>query len=292
MDLKDFDFNKLDQKQKIMIPVAAALVVFILWQVMAMFGGGDDFADQPADTAAFNPGPGGPGGTFAEGQFPGQAGGPGVVNMQEVVTTDVQEIQAQPPTQEELAELENAKQMRRVYLTLLQQYQIATVQRMLAETRAAIAENDAKLSKQKLEKARSDAQANQLEGGAATFNESTGEVVMTTAGGETTEVDVVGPSDKFKLSYIGKRDGRWSAIIMLDSTHYDVGVGSKLPDDSEVMTINRDSVLLAKNMKRRLISLAATSKDMFEKPADTSGGTAEQAVAAGGDLATTGGFKE
>lgn len=324
MDLKEFDFNKLETKQKVMLGVGVVLAVFVIWQVFSMFGGGSEPVNPnpsappmpppgmarpggPAGSpvppgAGVQPG-GGPGaaGAPASSMQPGgpaagaampvgmQPGGPGAVaGMQPgmgqsgVVTPSLEEVKPLPASPEELAELENTKQMRKVYLTLLQQYQIAGVQRLLAETRANIASSEATLAKNKLEKERSEAQAEQVSSGGKVG--ATGEF---TPGAPLATTDD-GPSDKYSVTYIGQQRGQWSAILMYEGKPVDVTVGSRLGDDSEVMSINSQTVLLAKNMKRRLIHLPATSMTLLKAPAGGLAGQGEDSSSDQLETATSG----
>lgn len=277
MDLKEFDFNKLETKQKIMIPVGVILALVVAWQAYAMFGGGDEIKIPPPAPVQVAAKSAGPTNANEANAGPGAAAGPTAAGvsgtmgqMQAPVVPVLEEVKPLPPSADELAELENAKQMRRIYLTLLQQYQIASVQRLLAETRANIASSEANLAQQRLEKARSEAQSEQISGGGVPGGTPgkigpSGEFTPGIPAVAQAPVDE-GPSEKYTVSYIGQQRGQWSAILMYENKPVDVVVGSRLGDDSEVMAINSQTVLLAKNMKRRLIQLPTTSMTLLKAP--------------------------
>lgn len=120
------------------------------------------------------------------------------------------------------------------YLKMINQYELAKMQRQLLDEQAAIESARNKIIQI--------SQKNKALGGNHNFN--------------TSGLSASGDLEALRLSYIDKQDDAWTATIGQGDQYQQVSVGSILPGNYKVLEINHRGVLLKKNNKQLLITFS------------------------------------
>lgn len=220
--------NKLDNRQKILLGLLGIALVILIWQVSGFFTAdnkrttmsttnvGLRTSAQPTANAsvptanvglstatqpAVQP--------MAPAQLPGAATTAAATSAGAASTVD--------PATNSQAE----------YLRLVNEYQMAQLQRMIAEDNEAIA-----VAKRNAAQAMTDTA--KLAGGGA----------MVTTTEDTSDQD----DNVYSLVYTGQQDdGQWTATLKKNKQSLDVVPGKQLPDGSQVVSIDENGVLLSQN---------------------------------------------
>lgn len=124
------------------------------------------------------------------------------------------------------------------YLQLVAQYQIAQLQRMIAEDEEAIAVARNHAAKAIAETAHINN---------AQFFSAISSVMPQTI------------NHDYELIFTGQQGNLFAATLQKDGHFYDVRIGTRLPDDTQVVSINQDSVLLKKNNEQKLVTFSGVS---------------------------------
>lgn len=147
---------------------------------------------------------------------------------------EVVEMPKRELTPEELNLLEERRQVQQQYLQLVNQYQLMEMQNKVATSQST-------LIKTQLETAKSEQQATKL-----------GLLLPGQQGPSDADKSLSGVS----LVYVGQKNGVWSAVLNLRGQYVTVKMGSHLPDDSVVSTINDNGIVLYKDGERRTLTVA------------------------------------
>lgn len=124
----------------------------------------------------------------------------------------------------------------RVYVNMMNQYELEKMQHQLLDEKAAVA-------KARQEIAMSDSKTRQL----------TGDANFSTDDGVSSSAD-----DTYHLSYIDKQSGQWSATLHHNAAYQSVSIGTLLPDGFHVTDINHQGVTLENANSRELITFNGT----------------------------------
>lgn len=133
------------------------------------------------------------------------------------------------------------------YLELANAYKISQMKRLIAEENQAIV-----VAKQRAAKAAVDTQT----------------LLSKTKGQQSVEVTALDSQDKnaqYKLIYTGEQAGRWNATLKVQGHLRDILVGTVLPNDAEVVDINRDTVVIKQGNHKKIVSFYYTT-DTVLKP--------------------------
>jgi hypothetical protein len=141
----------------------------------------------------------------------------------------VVEIPKRELTAEELALLEERRQVQQQYLQLVNQYQLTEMQNKVATSQSS-------LIKTQIDTAKSEQQATKL-GIVLPGQEEEGDQSLR-------GVTVV---------YVGKKNNQWSAVLNLRGKYMTVKLGSRLPDNSLISQINDNGIVLYKDGERRTL---------------------------------------
>ena len=135
------------------------------------------------------------------------------------------------PTSEQLEIIEQSRQLQREYLKLLNEYQMAQLQQKLQTANSAIAAA-------KLKTASTVAKTKELE-----------EQVKSTEITQAEKDQAI--YSQIAVVYVGEKNGLWSAMLQIDKQYYEVKVGTELPGNSSVDTINEDGVVIETGTQKR-----------------------------------------
>jgi len=153
------------------------------------------------------------------------------------------EVMKQPlkqPDPEQLAFLEQTKQMQQEYLRLVNEFQLAQLQGKLEQAKAQI--SDARL-KSLLSLAKQEQLKTELE------KEGQSIVGPSIGGGAQTDLQV---------SYVGQRRGQWSAMLNEGTAYFEVHVGTRLGDGWRVTRIGSQGVILQRGEDKKLLRMPKT----------------------------------
>ncbi len=167
-------------------------------------------------------------------------------------------------TPEELNLLEERRQVQQQYLQLVNQYQLMEMQNKVATSQSA-------LIKTQLETAKSEQQATKL-----------GVLLPGQQGPSDADKSLSGVT----LVYVGQKNGVWSAVLNLRGQYATVKVGSHLPDDSVVSTINDNGIVLYKDGERRTLTVATVVEQTSD---DSDNGDGSNADNSNADSSNSGG---
>lgn len=167
-------------------------------------------------------------------------------------------------TPEELNLLEERRQVQQQYLQLVNQYQLMEMQNKVATSQSS-------LIKTQLETAKSEQQATKL-----------GILLPGQQGPSDVDKSLSGVS----LVYVGKKNGVWSAVLNLRGQYATVKVGSHLPDDSVVSTINDNGIVLYKDGERRTLTVATVVEQTSD---DSNNGDGSNTDSSNADSSNSGG---
>lgn len=255
-------------KNKVVAGLLVVVVIFLLWQVMGLFGGKSEAPPEPAPTKQqMNANAAGGGG--AGGATPGAPAG-GTPNAGAGMSQPSDQTQLhEAPVGMDARIVDLQKQTQQKYIDQLNQLQTLKVQREIAETNQAIA--TARLATVTAEKSVSDILTKptpqQVPVGAYSaplVNPTLTGVPVATEGqptGAPTEVPPPPPTAaaSYVVISVSMQLGRWSAVLGYQGKLYNVSIGDVLPiDGSVVASINKNGVLLVKNGERRKISIISS----------------------------------
>ena len=136
------------------------------------------------------------------------------------------------------------------YLKMINEYELAKMQRQLLDEKAAIATAQNKIIVMN--------HKNQVIGG---------DTAEASPGGLTGDSS----DHPFRLSYLDQQGGQWSATLARGDQYQQVGLGSVLPGNYKVMDINHNGVVLQQQNKRQLITFngAVALSDVVAVPTDS-----------------------
>lgn len=165
-------------------------------------------------------------------------------------------------TPEELALLEERRQVQQQYLQLVNQYQLMEMQNKVATSQST-------LIKTQIDTAKSEQQASRLG------------LVLPGQEQDNTDKTLKGVA----LVYVGQKDGVWNAVLNLRGNYVTVKLGSRLPDDSLVSKITENSIVLYKDGERRtlMVPMVVDHDTSDENDTDTNGANGAGGGANGGN---------
>ena len=146
-------------------------------------------------------------------------------------TTTAATVTPQPtaaPQQQPLTESQSA------YLQLMNQYQLVKMQRLIVDEQASIAEARERIAKLNQE-------AGSL--GGSDFHIT----------GSNTQ------SSDYKLVFLDRQSGIWSATLSKDGRYYEVGRGKELLDGTQVVQINDQGVVLRKDGEKTQLTFSGSA---------------------------------
>ncbi len=202
---------KLDKRQKIILAILAALVAFLLWQLMGLRSSTTTKTPKMTSAAIKK----------MPVKIPSTLPTPSPTEVNTPVFTQPQLI---PPQQVE-------------YLQAVDQYQLAQIKRMLAEQISATAAADANTAKAKME-------INKILGSGGTPSNF---APQNAAAAAAEAIQPAAPSTGYQVMYVGNKEGAWSAILSQNGQYSIVTPGMTLPDNSVVSSITSSGVTLKLN---------------------------------------------
>ncbi len=156
-------------------------------------------------------------------------------------SNQVTQVPKSKPTPEQLALLQESQQAQAEYVKLINEYQLAQLQQRLAQTNASIATS-------KLAEAKTLVQTQAIKA------KMSGHPLATSASTSATSKTTKG----LEVSYVGKAQGAWQAVLVAGSSYYQVKVGTHLPDGSVVSKINSMGVTLLQDGQQHFLAMPAT----------------------------------
>jgi len=230
---------QLDTKQKIMIPLIILAGAILSWQVYKVFKNdtpapmhSEQFKKpetqviskpEQAPTPSVEPATGG---SFS------QPTSRSTYNQNAATNSDLKEKYVANEIKQ-YQQKENATPAEtKEYLRLVNQLHLLKMQRMVVEEYAAIAQAEAKRS-QAMENLRKDQRSLETK--------------------SITPSSLEQQSQDYKLAYIEKRDGQWSATLRMQNRFIEVVPKITLPDGTRVESISKDGVVLEQNGKTTIL---------------------------------------
>lgn len=263
-------------RQKIIAVIVVIVVLIVIWQVIGLFSGGSSAPPPTITPVKTNMNAAAPSGAAqpqnpppAAAQGPGLplSPAPGATGMPQNQTPADQFREATVGLNPELADVQ--KETEQKYIDQLNQLQSLKIQREIAETNQAIAA--AKLATVTAEKNVSELLTKPTTPPPLPLTgivPPSGTVIMgppaptPPPSPPVTPVPPPPPEIKYRVISIAMQLGRWSAVIESEGKLYNVMVGDILPpDNSRVVSINKNYVTLLKNKKTRMISMVPTIDD-------------------------------
>ena len=226
-------FANLTTRQKITGGLFVVIVIFLIWQVMGLFGGGGETA--PAVAQAITP----------------------MGNAAPTPTPVPKQTTTLSPREMELLKLQQETEAK--YIAALNELQMLKIEREIAENNKAImaAKLDAITAQKNIVTLLSPpapqvlpgAYAQGLGGGAAS-----GGAPTTGPGGQPIAAEA--KEADYTVVSVSQLQRRWSAVLGYQSNLYNVSIGDVLPPDgSTVVSINQSGVVLQKDGAKRKVSL-------------------------------------
>jgi len=252
--MADNSGSPLSTKQKVIGAVTIVIFGFIIYEVIGMFSSGtpaETTVPTPSHTAAVparQAGTANPASTatMTTMQTNTQPGVPAAVNVI-TPTKDISELQKQQ------------QQQQQAYLDTVNQLQLLKVKKEIAETNQAIA--TARLATETANKNMSDlltqpTMPSMPSGQTGTVGNLIGKLPGTT-NGSGTEVPIIKPQGDvpFTVISISMKFNRWGAVLRYQDKLFSVSIGDSLFDGSMVVGINKNSVTLSKDGKRRKLPI-------------------------------------
>lgn len=253
--------SNMNTRQKVTAGIFVLVVIFLLWQIIGLFGGGGGSAP-PAPKPAIKP--------MATGPTPAglpQGAGPLIPQP-----AQLPKAQPMPPQQAAMISQREADLMRlqqeteSKYIAALNELQMLRVERDIAETNKAIA--SARLDTVTAEKGIVDL----LKPPPITTTYAQGLVAPVTSGAAlpqaptatpakattttTTTTVVTGPETSYSVISVSQLQNKWSAVLGFQGSLFNVSIGDILPpDQAKVIAIDRSGVTLEKNGLKKKFSL-------------------------------------
>ena len=187
----------VNSRQKIILPILIIVLLILAWQVYKMVVA-NDYIPMPNNSTLNK-------------------------NMQSLAAPAPASVAFNPITQNQVTLNPNQTQ----YIRLINQYQLLSMERMVAESGQEIAEA-------KLKAAEARSQLDKI----AQFSDID-------APNPIAVKDM--PSAGLQLVYTGRQNGQWSATLRKGQDLMDVAVGDTIPDNGRVVAINSNNVTLADN---------------------------------------------
>ena len=217
----------LEKRQKILIPLIALALVFVVWQMYSLFFAGSSSSSSRSTTATTvqRSAP------TTNSRLPGADGFKSITptTTRTQSTTTVAATASKPEkTSSDLPEFTSSQKR---YLKLINRYQLVRMQRMVIDQEAAIAQ-----AKERI--------ASLSQTGVTNFDGS--------------GISSAAPAASYSLIYVDYQHGEWTATISRAGRYQNVAVDDRLADGSVVTKINRSGVVVEKNNKDSLINFSGT----------------------------------
>jgi len=225
--------SSMTNRQKIIAAVLAIILVFIIWQVLALFR---TSANNPSATLATN------------GPMPTTTAGGGA-SQQTPKHVPVPPKPA-PMTPRELALMNLQKETQEKYINALNELQMLKLSRDIAETNQAI--TNAKLATVVNEKKIVDL----LSPPPPPSNSAAYAKNLVAPAASITNIAQPTQEAQYTVVSVSELQHRWSAVLGYQGSLYNVHTGDILPTDgSRVISIDKEGLILEKNNVKRKISL-------------------------------------
>lgn len=278
---------KTNPKQLATIGIMIVVVLIIIWQLMGLFGGGSSTTTvpaaptKPAATSKMNSmTTASPNGAAPSATSPSPNTMPPTTPS--MTPSPAEEVAAPSDGTPKPAPVDSAnatllklqKQTEEKYLAALNDLQMLKVQQAIAETNQAIA--TAKLTTVTAEKNITDLLTKPAENpyGAGQAPASAAPSMagaplpgmapatpsaLPSAGNPAVKVTAasVVPDAPYQVLSVSEQNGKWTAVLGLSGKMFSISVGDSLPDQSVVIGINRQGVILEKDKKSRKVSMAS-----------------------------------
>ncbi len=215
-------FTQLNTKQKVIFAALVVILLVLVWQIYELMGMG---ASNPAT-----------GKVVMQQQV-------GAMQMQQqhysaaAVSAQLSNTPASAVGQTTAVNPDSNSQSE--YLRLVNEYQMAQLQRMIAEDNEAIAI----------------AKRNAIQAGQDTAKIVGGSADDLTAGAAATNTDQ--NSQDYSLVYTGQQgDGQWTATLKKNGQTFDVVTGGQLPDGFHIQSIDENGVVLTQGTVKKLVTFS------------------------------------
>jgi type IV pilus biogenesis protein PilP len=212
--------NRLNKRQTVIAGLLLIVLIILIWQLYGLFAGNDNVVPAKANKNVAR----------VVAQNADQ-------NVGQVVAQQLPDKIA--PTPGATTAVDPTTNSQAEYLRLVNEYQMAQLQRMIAEDNEAIA-----VAKRNAAQAMSD-----------TVGMAGGSIADDSANNQA-------PSNVYSLVYTGQQnDGQWTATLKKDGQTSDVVSGQQLPDGAQVMSIDENGVLLnqANNAGKLLVTFSGVT---------------------------------
>lgn len=267
---KDGMLSGMTSRQKMIAAVLVIILLVIIWQIMGLFGGGGGSA--PPTIAEITPAQKQQTGQMTS-AVPGTAGAAAPINapVQQPVTQSGEPVPfREVPVSMEAQILDLQKKTEQKYLDQLNQLQMLKIQREIAETNQAIA--SARLATVTAEKTVSDLLTKPTQpptpppvpAGFTAAGPATAVAIVPEGGAPPPAENVPPPPPPsliapYTVISVSMQLGRWTAVLAFQGKLFSVTIGDVLPVDGAVVTsISRNGVVLAKEGKRKRISIVSS----------------------------------
>lgn len=233
---------QMDTKQKALLFLTIAAFGYLGYQVYGLMK--SDINSTPSSVqAAVNNGPM----SVANAAEP-----PRPLLKRQLKSPSVAQTVKEEPTYSNAAPLASGQ---KAYLHMVNQYELAKMQRRLLEEKAAIAAAQHRI---------------------ATLNKKTHEIDDSLAGTPETYNDTEERhTTPFLLSYVDRQEGTWSATLNRQGHYYQVHIGSVLSDGSKIVGINRRGVTLKKGNKEERVTFNGIVNVTAKKTVDANAITSQ-----------------
>ena len=230
--------KNLSAKQKILLPIFVLALIYVIWQVYDMFGGG---AVQPAPVVAAKP--------VVVMQTQPMAGAPSSqMQAQEQMPAALgQNAPGAPaqlaPTEKSVVALAatSGGDDQSQYVQLLNHYQLLKMKRLLLEEEVAISTAQQKIAEM-------NAKTVSLGGMPDTGVEDMGGYSDSAMAATAPSNSEGGGSGDYKVVYIDKQGGDWNATLNRKGRFEEVTIGSELTDGTQVISIDSTGVVIKHGM--------------------------------------------
>lgn len=224
--------QNLDTRQKVIVVLTVVFFLIAGWQLVAIFkgngGGHSHTAATPAPAAATS-----------------SVAAPAQQRAPQPNTPAPKQVALPAPSPKTLAELQLSQQNQMEYLQLSSDYQLAKMRQMLADTNASIAKANLSSAKSSLELSKVSQQYKTIHGASSDLSNVTPSQTPSALSHQSTKITISG---KYSVALVAYQRGKWTATLRTDDgTLVSVKTGSQLPDDSRVVMINRNGVVLQKD---------------------------------------------
>lgn len=164
------------------------------------------------------------------------------LDNQNLPFTSVAKQESEGPSPEQLAFLQQSKEMQREYLKLVNEFQLAQLQQKLESTKSEIA-------KARLESIVSGAKQQELESELEKKGQQVSALSIGAAAG------AAAAQNELEVVYVGQRAGEWRAMLSQGSGYFEVHVGTRLNGGWKVIEISDKGVILQRGQEKRLLQI-------------------------------------